>query len=215
MKKLPLIALFLGLISFVQAGVISTTGVDFLSIPPTDVGEGGDVGTPRLFLENSLTLSSSLTLEIFGDGVYGPGLTSPTPTTLASGTAINSYYFDWDPASSVPITAVGSFSFSESVLGVIYTNTNQGNGMNNANSILGLSTISYGVQGTELQGSNDSITLLGSTVSFSLQTNGSGIDVFRVITAAPSSSVPDGANTLILLGGVFGLFSWILRRRDG
>ena len=111
------------------AGLISVTGVDFLSAPPADVTALSSDTAAFVWQEQSLfTLPQDVTVSFKGAGSFGckaiPCTVPSDSGTLAAGTVVNSYYVHYEPQT----TPVNTFDFlqsilifdkSESVLGII------------------------------------------------------------------------------------------------
>ena len=112
-----------------HSAIVSTTGeVSGLSAPPASVAAGGaeDNNLTRVFLEQTLTLQSNLTVDNTATGTYGPnGMGNGSPgVVIPAGEIISSYFFDFDPVgTSCCGNSVGSVTFDREILGVIFTDS--------------------------------------------------------------------------------------------
>lgn len=127
MPKHYLCALAVGLLGahgIALADTISTAGqVTLLSNAPASVVHGALVSdqTGYLFFESEEVLSAPLSVDISTPGVYTT-VGSLTPSVIAAGTAIESYYYTDEPATVNPSGSrefLGGITFSTPVLGII------------------------------------------------------------------------------------------------
>lgn len=139
------------------------------------------------WLEGISTVSGLAVDHNGSDGTFGPGIPS---STLLTG-EVRSYMIDFNPdkvGDFDPVTSKdATFTFSNKILGVIFTLTNL-----NASDSLGSPPTTYDSldldRGLELVGDvKDKFTISGNTLKINAVTVSSGehIDQFRVITAVP------------------------------
>lgn len=165
---------------------ITTSGQVRLTAPPNSLLPGAyeSDAAADLFLENlDLVLPGSLAIDASQPGLYNSSA-SLTPSTLAAGTAVSSYYFHADPVTSTGTPFSGSITFGTNILGVIESTAT----LAATDSILGTSGVAYsGVlpgRGLELQGHDSfAISADSRTLSFSVMT-WSVVDDMRIVTAA-------------------------------
>jgi hypothetical protein len=151
----------------------------------------------ELFTERTaFTLPTSLPVDVtpgtsFPSGLYSQNIV--TPSTLAAGTPIDSYFMCSNPIgkphSLFPYT--GTVSFSTPILGVMLTTATLASTSDNPTSasFVGAPGTTYKISGADGLEDGDTVQLLKpTTISMSFQTFAE-IDCIRVITAAsPSTS---------------------------
>jgi hypothetical protein len=180
---------FVGLYSLpAAAAIIGSTGeVTVLSAPPAVVGPGGDENNniTRVFLEKTLTLPNDLTVDNTATGTYPPN--SSPGVVISAGTAISSYFFDFDPVTSG--NSQGSVTFDRDIVGVIFTDAR----LNATDCPIGAPGTPYGrPAGRQVElSSNDTFTISTDrrTISFNFSAD-SGEDQMRVIVVGDPSTLP-------------------------
>jgi len=191
----------------VKADAIGVTGDATVVSPPPSV-ETGTGAKSIVFAEQSVVLSSPLAVDISAPGTYN-SLASLTPGTIATGTAVSSFYLhSFDGTDFTGTVYSGSITFSTAILGVEALDAS----LVATNSILGLATTTYFTspsgQGFEFGSQIDSLTISGDTLSF-LNETFTAPDDLRIITA---SAVPE-PSTLFMLGtGLLALVGFSLKR---
>ena len=157
--------------------------------PPAAVGNNNfNNSNVRAFSEQQgVRLTSGLS---FDSGSFAP-----------TGTAVNSYYVNFDPLFGE--TATGTITFDTRILGIISST-----GRLASSDFLGASATNY--MSPSLRGfeTGDTATFTGNIVRFSLLASSPG-DSFRVVTAA----VPEPATWAMMIAG-FGLVGFAMRRRQ-
>jgi hypothetical protein len=160
--------------------------------------------------------NTSLTSTIQNDPVnltLGSGISTASGSSLASGTLVSSYLINFQPSALLGRTAIGSVTFSEQILAVVYSNLgfNTSNyGFTNTSYLQGSPTYTYGqIFGLETALA-DSFTISGNTLSFNMfSTSLLGGDNLRVITAVPAPA------SIALLGiGAVGLLAAARRKKS-
>jgi hypothetical protein len=139
----------------------------------------------HVFLETrNVVLASDMLLDITGDGIYGPLLTSGT---IAAGQAVASVMIHGDRLSSAGLSEfVGEIMFNSDILGVVL----QGATLDAWDTVVGVSGVAYphgdGARGLELDASlsseADLIEVSGSKIRLNLE-NATNVDQLRVIVA--------------------------------
>jgi VCBS repeat-containing protein len=170
--------------------VASTGDARVLSVPPASVAAGGDEDNncTRVFLEQTLTLSSDLTVDNTAAGKYPPN--GSPGVVIPAGTTIESYFFDFDPVGTACCpNSVGSIRFDGDILGVIFTASR----LDETDDPLAYSGTDYSpTEGREVNtGSNDTFTISSDrrTISFNF-TADTGQDQMRVILDAGVENEP-------------------------
>ena len=216
MKKLALIFIAVFAISGLMlpvafGSVVSTTGAINIIAPPGSVVGGAKQSDTVIWLFNenqNVTLGSNLIVDITSQGTYKYG--SPPPLgggTISSGTPMSSYFLHFDPSSNPPestyISASGTVTFSQPILGIILLDAT----LDNTDGIFGTGTTYPGVvvaRGIEFNWSSspDIIDFLSSnTIGLNpAAATGNKFDQVRVLTAIP---IP--ATLWIFGAGVIGL----------
>ena len=192
------------------AEIVSTVGAAEIT-PPPSVQPGAIESNTQAFIfrENpGFQLAVDLDIDISQSGTV---TSSPaTPGTIAAGTAIESYYLQFDKVGETAAfaTANGSVTFNREILGLIVFN----DGLDATDSILGSSATLYPTASPNRgiiaeQRGNDSLTLTADrkTLQFTLET-ANRVDSLRIITVPEPNALL--LSSIALLGG------FLLRRRD-
>lgn len=170
-----------------------------------------DTAAPLFNEVTNLLLALPLLVDITTTGTFDT-VASPTPGSIAAGTAVDSYYLITDPVGA-PTTFsrryLGSITFSTDILGIVALNTYA-----SSDPIVGHpGTLYTNHAGIAIDFGVPDVLVLSAdrrTVSFDL-TSGPGADNFRVITAA--TPVPEPASMLLLISGLVGVATRLRRRR--
>lgn len=153
-----------------------------------------------------------------GETVLNTDLTTNTGV-VDSGTAVESYYFHFDPIGSTTSTlsVSGNVTFEEEILAIIWTNgfSNSATLLNDSDTIIGVAGVTYekdSIRGT-LEGVSDGgLNYSGNTVTWTNLTSAHSVsDSFRVITASSTASVPEPTSSILLSIGA--LFTLLRRAR--
>jgi hypothetical protein len=173
------------------ASVIAKNGaISILSSPPPEV----PVATAQsntlinMFTERTaVALPTSMPVDITPDGsasrTYRIGFDPLTPSTLAAGTPVDSYFMYSDPVGQPHklFAYVGTLTFSTPILGVmVLTST-----LDSTDTTVGALGTAYKIgPGDGLENNGDQIEMIGSSsISVNLSTQ-DDIDSVRIITAA-------------------------------
>jgi hypothetical protein len=196
MKRIliPLVVLCL-LTSLLLTNSIATIShspeINFIAIAPASVQPGvlESNGEIKVFQEQSNSaLLSSVGVDISAPGTYGPlpslvnGIPTLTPSTLAAGTVVHSYFLHFDPvgAPGTELTIQGSITFDTDILGiVIFTNP-----LISSDAGLGVPGTLYstGAQRGLEEGDVVSLSADRRTLTVQLHALSSTVDQLRVIT---------------------------------
>jgi hypothetical protein len=216
-------------VAWASASPVTTTGaITVLASPPSSVKLHGYVSTttiPLLF-ESEQTLAAPLNVDTDSPGLVTAS-TSLVPTTVASGTCVDSFLLQLDTGGPSGALA-GSVTFSQKILGVEVLDASL-----DASDFLGSPTTTYPShpsnveRGIELSdnplngGNPDSFsldsTLTDLTVNLHVETY---YDQVRVIVACggPGNPLPEVSSAIelpiagVLVGGGFLAFAWRKRR---
>ena len=182
------------------ASVIAQSGpVLFESPPPVVSTTTGESNTEiHFFTERTdSVLPTTTPIDITPGSSYPVnyyGNTNLTPSTLAAGTAVDSYFMYANPVGqpSNTYTYTASLTFSAPILGVIVTP----NTLTETNASLGAPGTTYEVSGVgDGLETTDRLELVRpSTISLDLTTS-TDIDSLRIITAATPGTSPGGPST--------------------
>jgi hypothetical protein len=193
------------------ASVITLGGQVVLVSPPAVVAKGVDSSARQVHVfqeRSSFALPQSLPVDITPGSSFPNSWTGGvplTPSTLAPGTPIDSYFMDSNPAATSPSPFDATVSFSTPILGLIIT----GSSLQNTDAIVGAADTQYEFNVPD-PGLNpgDSVKLVNaSTIHMSFRTSG-GIDCIRVITAASPSTSPNGLSGYTEVASDGGLFDY-------
>ncbi|MGM0558651.1 MAG: hypothetical protein ACQEVA_19855 [Myxococcota bacterium] len=157
--------------------------------PPASVitGENEDNSRALLFTERvEYSLPSALDVDTVAPGTYeAPGDLSPT--TIASGTTICSYYLHYDPVGQNLASATGSVTFPGEIVGVIALNDT----LLNSHSVLqtdALPTTYPSPSGTQTE--FDGMELDPAKDYFTIGENGTTLDItFEALEASDAARV--------------------------
>lgn len=125
---------------------------------------------------------------------------APVPGTVSG--PYCSYLIHFDSVGSDTVTLSGAVTFARKIIGVIYKGATLA-----ASNWIGSPTLFDGGNGAVEVG-QDSFSIAGTTVSFTLKTNG-GKDEIRVLTVVPEP----GTLGMFAVVGLTALGAWRIRRR--
>jgi MYXO-CTERM domain-containing protein len=187
--------------SAAHAGIIAMSSVTLVTPPPSLMPDQYENSYELIgFAERiGFAPATSFSVDITLPGAYEQGA-SLTPGTIAAGTPLDVFYFQYDPMGDERTFIEGSMTFDKDIIGVIISDER----MNSSDTRFGLPGTVYphnvDVRGLETYGNSDSITISADrrTIYFDLRVT-SSVDSFRVITSA----VPGpGALGLLALGAI-------------
>jgi hypothetical protein len=190
------------------AAVIGTTGgMTEISAPASTLQNALESDT-QIFLfaeQTSVTLGSSLSVDVALDGTYDSGNVPVAGSgSIAPGSVVDSYFIHLDRLGQNAVVS-GSVTFDTDILGVIvYTG-----GLGGSDGLLGAGGTSYisgdPNRGLEFGPSEDVLTLSGSTLTLSLREQQNRVDQLRVVVAGSAPVVPEPDTALLLGSGLLAL----------
>lgn len=204
----------------VQATIVGASGDIVLGPPPASLiadSLASDTAVFGFIEQQNFSLGVDLAVNATGAGLF-MGTGAPASSTIAAGTAIDSYFFHGDSAITTGVQLVADITFSTDILGIIFERQE----LNDADALLGNPGTTYPAArpdsdfrefeaGTTCGAGSvvDCATVSADLRSINLDLNMTTfIDQIRVITRA---SVPE-SSTLALLGlGLTGLFLFARR----
>jgi len=209
----------------------ATSGaVAILSSPPASVQLHALVSTTNIqgFFEQETTLSAAQPVDTDTPGLVN-NVTQLVPTTIASGTCVDSYLLQWDPGGlPFPQTAQadGSVTFDQQILGVEALDASL-----DGSDALGSPSTSYptglpavergmeliGATHTNRSGNPDTFTLSASLKKLTVHMDtGAYFDQVRVLVGCggPPANAPEVSTALVLpLSAAFLLGAFVAWRR--